>query len=659
MPRIDRPRRPSISAAIAALTALVACAPARAQTQDTASAAPSSGSEAANAIDVALGGESSSLASLREVEATPVVRAATAATGVASGSPADQPLDPARLRLPEILQRISPSLLATAERYRADRRSRRTMRGWYRDAGRFRQRFEQWLRAEGVPAELIWVAAAESGFNPHSESSAGAVGLWQLMPDTARSYGLRVDAWVDERKDPEKATRAAARLLRDLRARFGSWELALAAYNMGYGALLRSMRRFNTTDFDTLASTEGGLPFETARYVPRIMSLALAAANVATFGLEDVTAEPAIAWEDVSLSRSVALDALARGMSVDLRELRRINPSVLGARTPIPTDATRPFVLHVPVGATPRVESALAAIPNVPVRTTRIRWGESVSELAASYGLSARALLELSGLQPEHRLTGGTELLVPDRAPTPVANTDRPLVLVSPVTNPPANRRRVFYRAGVGDTIRDVARALDVTRDELVTWNQLDPSARVPTGLWLQAWIAREPTQARVRSLADVDAAERGTDSAAERVAAQDGRVRLIVTVRSGDTMGSLAARYGLTTGSLSRINLRSRHATLVAGETLVVWVTPDRAERERVREADVPRGDSASTIPTSRVASAPEVIPAAQPAATSTTPASEPLPVAAPTLDPVRTSSRDHAPSAERASAARAAHAP
>lgn len=659
MRRNDRPRGPSISAAIAALTALVACAPARAQTVDAQRATPSSGGEAANAIDVALGGESSSLAALREVEAAPaVVRVAVTATGAASSSPADQPLDPARLRMPEILQRISPTLLATAERYRADRRSRRTMRGWYRDAGRFRQRIEQWLRAENVPAELLWVAAAESGFNAHSESSAGAVGLWQLMPDTARSYGLRVDAWVDERKDPEKATRAAARLLRDLRARFGAWELALAAYNMGYGALLRSMRRFNTTDFETLAATEGGLPFETARYVPRIMSLALAAANPQAFGLEDVTAEPAIAWEDVSLSRSVPVDAMARGLAIDARELRRLNPSVLGARTPIPADATRPFVLHVPVGATARVDGALAAIPNVPLRTTRLRWGESIAELAAAYGLGARALLELSGLPAEHRVTGGTELLVPDRAPTPVADTDRPLVLVSPVTSPPPNRRRVFYRAGVGDTVRDVARALDVTRDELVAWNQLDPSARLPAGLWLQAWVSRDPTQARVRTLANVDAAERGTDTAAERVAAQDGRVRLIVTVRSGDTMGSLAARYGLTTGSLSRINLRSRHATLVAGEPLVVWVTPDRAERERVREADLPRGDTSSTIPTSRVASVDNATPSTTPAS-RTAPSSDPQPPIAPSVESTQAPSRDRPATAERPSADRAAHAP
>jgi membrane-bound lytic murein transglycosylase D len=644
------PRWPSISAAIAALTALVACAPARAQSvPDTASSASSGG-----AVDAILGAESGALAALREVEALPLSRVAAtvSAAGAGAQSP-DHALDPARLRTTEIVQRLTPTLLATAERYRADRRSRRTMRSWFRDAGRFRQRIEQWLRAEGMPAELLWVAAAESGYNPHSESSAGAVGLWQLMPDTARSYGLRVDAWVDERKDPEKATRAAARLLRDLRARFGNWELALAAYNMGYGALLRSMRRFNTTDFETLATTEGALPFETAKYVPRILSLALAAANPQAFALDDVVAEPAIAWEDVALTRSVLVDQLARGLSVDQRELRRLNPSLLGGRTPIVADPSRPFVLHVPAGASARADAALAAIPNAPMRTTRLRWGESISELAASYAMSARELLALSGLSAEQRVTGGTELFVPDRAPQAVVDTARPLVLVSPVSAPPANRRRVFYRAGMGDTLREIARALDVARDDLVAWNQLDPSARVPAGLWLQAWIAREPTAARVRTLADVDAADRGTDTAAERVAAQDGRVRLIVTVRSGDTMSALAARYGLTTGSLARINMRGRHATLVAGEALVVWVTPDRAERERVREADVPRPEALPAIgpTTARVASS------TTNQVSTENPAPTPAVIApvearpAPVRDDVR-------PSSERPAVDRAAHA-
>lgn len=552
-------------------------------------------------MDVALGDEAAALTALREAELAPtpttVASVAAAAHPAPTGDLLSQPLVAERLRSPEILPTLSSTVLTTAERYRTDRRARRTMQHWHRDAGRYRARIENWLRAEGVPAALLWVAAAESAFNPHSESPVGAMGLWQLMPETARSYGLRVDAWVDERKDPEKSTRAAARLLRDLRARFGSWELALAAYNMGYGALLRAIRRYNTNSFDTLASVEGGLPFETAKYVPRIMALALAAANPEWFGLSNNAQEPALEWDELQLSRSIALDPLARGLGIETRELRRLNPGLLGTRTPYCADPTVAFTLHVPAASATRAAQVVAGIPEVPVRRVRLRFGESLTELAERYGTTSNELLSLSGLPAEYRVTGGTELFVPDRAPSADRHDVRPLVMVSPVTAPPAGRHRVFYRSGTGDSVRDVATALGVTREELVSWNSLDLNSRMPSGLWLQAWVEREPTAALVHDAAQVEIAERGTDSAAERVAAQDGRVRLVVTVHHGDSMTSLAARYGLTTGSLSRINRRARNATLHSGESLVVWVTPDRAERERNREGDTPRDER--TTPT------------------------------------------------------------
>ena len=125
------------------------------------------------------------------------------------------------------------------------------------------------LREQGLPEDLIWVSLVESGFDPAIRSPAGAAGLWQLMPDGARIYGLVVDRWIDERLDPERSTDAAARYLADLHRRFGAWELALAAYNMGYGGLLAAIRKYNTNDYWELSRFESGIPFETALYVPR------------------------------------------------------------------------------------------------------------------------------------------------------------------------------------------------------------------------------------------------------------------------------------------------------------------------------------------------------------------------------------------------------
>ncbi|MDP3274404.1 MAG: transglycosylase SLT domain-containing protein [Deltaproteobacteria bacterium] len=607
MPRL--PSHTPRSAALVAITVLMACAPARAQAVSTTTTASAGGAAQAPALTIldALGAESPSLAALREAESSSAIVSNPALHAV-------EGLNPETLQRPVILQRLTNSTLETAGRYLSDRRARRTLRGWYRDANKFRESLQRWLIAEGAPADLVWVAAAESGFDVGSESSAGAGGLWQLMPDTARSYGLRVDAWVDERRDPERATRAAARLLLELRGRFGSWELALAAYNMGYGALLRSMRRCNTNDFEVLLHTEGGLPFETARYVPRIMALALAARNPERFGLADVVPAEPIRWDDIALTRSFSMAALARAAAISVSELRRLNPALLGMRTPMIAEASTPFVLHVPYGHSVQTVTAIAAIREERVRTTRLRFGESVSELAARYGLSSTSLLALSGLSSEQRVQGGTELFVPDRPEVVAHSAERPLVVVTPSRAPSSAHHRVFYRAGVGDTVREVARVLGISREELVAANALDPQARIPSGLWLQAFVERDPRDALVYSAADVTLVERGTESVAEHVAAADGRVRLTVAVRAGDTMSSLAARYGLTTGSLSRINHRPRHATLTAGESLVVWVTPERANAE-ARDGDVPERNSApaasqtpATVPSINVTNAPRV---------------------------------------------------
>ncbi|MBK6529384.1 MAG: lytic transglycosylase domain-containing protein, partial [Deltaproteobacteria bacterium] len=216
-----------------------------------------------------------------------------------------------RLQMPALPFRMTTRMVRELGLFRTDSRARRLAQRWTVLAGRYRTRMQQSLAAEGMPTALLWVAAAESAFDPRAESSAGAAGLWQFMPDTARSFGLRVNTWVDERRDPEHSTRAAVRYLRDLHARLGSWELAFAAYNMGYTNLLRSIRKYNTNDFDTLATLEAGLPWETTHYVPRILSLAVAAEPR---GLRDHHHRPEapVTWEDVEVQRSLPLAAIAR-----------------------------------------------------------------------------------------------------------------------------------------------------------------------------------------------------------------------------------------------------------------------------------------------------------------------------------------------------------
>ena len=153
------------------------------------------------------------------------------------------------LKLPDMPVRLDPRVVRYLEFYKTDPKGRSIMTSWLRRQGRYRALMETAMEQAHLPKALLYVSMIESSYDPHDRSHVGAVGLWQFLPEGARIYGLRVDHWVDERKDPEKATLAAMRYLGDLKARFGTWSLALAAFNAGYGAVLRSIHKYNSNDY--------------------------------------------------------------------------------------------------------------------------------------------------------------------------------------------------------------------------------------------------------------------------------------------------------------------------------------------------------------------------------------------------------------------------
>lgn len=543
----------------------------------------------------------------REAEGRPPP-AATASQAAARDGTALTPetLDPAiaaRLQMPAIELRMSPRLARELSLYQGDARARNLLTAWIRRAAAYRARVEQALVNEGVPASLVWVAAAESGFNPRICSHAGACGMWQFITDTARSYGLRVDGWVDERRDPERSTRAAARYLRDLRERFGSWELALAAYNMGPVGLLRAMRKYNTNDFDALAESEAGVPWETAHYVPRILGLAIATHNEAVFHLGRVAVDPVVAWDDVEVPRSVSLAELARDARVPEAQLRELNPALLRTRVPPPVNGV-PYTLHVPAGSGDAVRAALQRASAAPTRSYTVRLGEGTDEIAARYGLRGPQLLALNGLSTEESIATGVSILVPDREPEAVA-VDAPVIAVDSVAMEraaPPDRTRVFVRLASAEDPGDAARALGVTRQDLVAWNGLDANARLQSGMWIQAWIRGDaPATARVWREGEVELVERGSESFHNRAVEATGLVRQRVTVREGDTLTGIAQRYGTRVATLERINRRDRRAPLRVGEALVVYVEPGRAtaDEDGTRPQPASAGASVRTAAT------------------------------------------------------------
>ncbi len=184
-----------------------------------------------------------------------------------------------------------------------------------------------------LPLALIYVSMIESGYDPYDKSHAGAVGLWQFLPENSRIYGLRVDAWIDERKDPEKSTEAVMHYFGDLKERFGAWPLALAAFNAGYGAVLRSMQKYNTNDYWELCRHEDGLPWDTVLYVPKWMAAAVVGENRKQLGYDEGGDAP-YGFDRVEVRDSMSLAAAAQAAGVSAAQLEALNPDLRRKRTP-------------------------------------------------------------------------------------------------------------------------------------------------------------------------------------------------------------------------------------------------------------------------------------------------------------------------------------
>jgi len=212
-------------------------------------------------------------------------------------------------------------------------------------SGRYLAMMRRILKEHGLPPELVYLALIESGFNPYARSPAEAVGPWQFIEGTARRYGLKVNGQVDERRDPEKSTRAAARYLKDLYRQFGCWYLAAAGYNAGEKRVEGAVRRTASQDFWTLAQ-KGQLPKETCNYVPQFIAAALIALNPERYGFTQIAYQKPLAYEGVKLPGNTDLRQFAEGLDISLEDIRELNPELKGWVTPaVPGE----YILKVPL----------------------------------------------------------------------------------------------------------------------------------------------------------------------------------------------------------------------------------------------------------------------------------------------------------------------
>lgn len=482
------------------------------------------------------------------------------------------------IALPDLPLRWDERVVRFLEYFRTDPRGRQLMSGWIQRSTRYGAMIDRELANARLPRDLRCVAMAESGFDPTVRSYAGAAGMWQFVPRTGEQYGLTRTHWVDQRNDPIRSTRAAAGYLSDLHRRLGSWELALAAYNMGYGAMARSIRKYNTNDFWALARLESGLPFETTVYVSKILACAIVMRNPERFGFAELTRDTPIEIEEVTVSGGVQLSTLARAAGMRTQDLSALNPELLRGRTPPGAE----YAVRIPRD---RMETFARAWARVRPRdhtfgTHVVRFGESLSDVAWAYRTTEEALRELNELADPSDVTAGLALVVPAGTPRQRSSSARREVVSVPATVIEVpGRRRVFYPVGGGESLDDVATFFDVSVDDIRRWNALDPQARLVSDMVLQLFVdpSRDVSQTVVLTPDDVRVLVVGTEEFFEYHETQAGRVRLRYIVQPGDTLGSLAERFGRRIGDLARINRFSRRSAVVPGQELVIYADPTR----------------------------------------------------------------------------------
>jgi membrane-bound lytic murein transglycosylase D len=294
-------------------------------------------------------------------------------------------------------------------------RGRGTFEKWLLRSTRYIPLMKQVLKEEGVPEDLIFLSMIESGFNPKAYSHAKAVGPWQFIEDTGKRYGLKVDFWIDERKDIVKSTHAAAQYLKELQAIFGSWYLAAAAYNAGEGKVFKAIRREKNRNFWELAHGKINFRGETKNYVPKIIAAALLAKNPQKFGFSDsLPYEKPLAWDSTKIPGGVDLRAVAQVTGSDPEVLQLLNAELRTGITP--PDAKEGYEVRVPPEKKELLAGKISELSRIQVASFinhRVGRGENLGYIARRYKTSVMILLRLNNIRNPRTLRVGQTLKVP------------------------------------------------------------------------------------------------------------------------------------------------------------------------------------------------------------------------------------------------------
>ncbi len=442
-------------------------------------------------------------------------------------------------------------------------RQKKNFQRWLERSSKYLPAIRHELRVAGLPQDLAYLAMIESGYNPSAYSHAHAAGLWQFIRGTGRNYGLRIDSWVDERREPEKATKAAVAYLGALYERFGDWQLAVAGYNAGEGKIERAIKKYNSRDFWELAR-HSYLRLETKRYVPKLIAAIIIARDPEQYGFSDLNYQDPVQYDLIKVPARTDLKAVAVSASTTVKQLRKLNNELRKNQTP---PSAKSYELKIPVGSHDLVAANLKRLHPVVTtgyKTHKVCAGDTVAKISKRYRISRTTLLKANKLHSS-KLKKGQRLRIPYRT-TKYVLLKKGQTVKDYYASTSKGSRMVLHEMRRGETLSKVGKRYNVPVELIVQWNDITDVRKVRAGQQLALYLdmGAVPSPARIASIR-TPAAAAGTvvslsdikkrSPSATTAAGTTATAVSYYRVRNGDSLWTIARKFQVSTRDIQRWN--------------------------------------------------------------------------------------------------------